>query len=179
MKKPVYDDEDADEDRCPVSKRAAGKRKAKSRQKDDDEESMKIKRFTPLSWAVLSRQEPGFVYFAVNVLHVTPETVKDWCDEDLIRLDQKDPDDINVDKLKKQLSKKDRERGGKAEREYEKQAQMAQLKGSGPPRCPEYDSDDSTNTTLAMVLEDTGEAMAMVVVAFVTNCCAKYVVWSL
>ena len=36
-----------------------------------------------------------------------------------------------------------------------------------------------TNTTLAMVLEDTGEAMAMVVVAFVTNCCAKYVVWCL
>ena len=36
-----------------------------------------------------------------------------------------------------------------------------------------------TNTTLAMVLEDTGEAMAKAVVAFVTNCCAKYVVWSL
>lgn len=104
---------------------------------------MKIKRFIPLTWAVLSRQEPGFVYFAMNVLHVTPETVKDWCDDDLIHLDQKDPDDINVDKLKKQLSKKDRERGGKAEREYEKQAQMAQLKGSGPPRRPEYDSDDS------------------------------------
>ena len=126
MKKPVYDDEDDDQDRRPVSKRAAGKRKVKSRQmddeedEDDDEESLKIKRFIPLASAVLSRQEPGFVYFAMNVLHATPETVKDSCDDDLIRLDQKDPDDTNVDKLKKQLSKKDRERGGKAEREYEK-----------------------------------------------------------
>ena len=55
------------------------------------------------------------MYFSINELHDTPEKVKDWCDDDLICLDQKDPDDINVDKLKKQLlkkqlSKKDRER---------------------------------------------------------------------
>lgn len=36
-----------------------------------------------------------------------------------------------------------------------------------------------TNTTLAMVLEDACEAMAMVVVAFVTSCYAKHIVWSL
>ena len=46
------------------------------------------------------------MYFSINELHDTPEKVKDWCDDDLICLDQKDPDDINVDKLKKQLSKK-------------------------------------------------------------------------
>lgn len=44
--------------------------KAKSRQKDaeededdDEEEPMNIKQFIPLSWAVLSRQEPGLCTF--------------------------------------------------------------------------------------------------------------------
>ena len=44
--------------------------KAKSRQKDaeadeddDEEESMNVKQFISLSWAVLSRQEPGLCIF--------------------------------------------------------------------------------------------------------------------
>ena len=77
---------------------------------------------------------PNHVESLVQVFKVRTSKVKEWCEENCIRMDKQKGNETNIDPLLSLLPRRDRERYGKAAERNRKETEIRKVTGWKPSR---------------------------------------------
>ena len=100
--------------------------------KDDGYSQEQEGRFVPYTFRLL---HPSHVEFLVRVFKVRTSKVKEWCEENYIRMDKSKNDETNIDPLLSTLTSKDREVYEKAVQRNRNEMEIMDAVERGPSRA--------------------------------------------
>ena len=90
-------------------------------------------RFVPYTFRMLHRKH---VEFLARIFNVRTSTVKEWCEQDFIRMDRMRDCETNIDPLLSTLTSRDRERYARALQRIENEKPFGEPSGWGPRHVP-------------------------------------------